>query len=502
MHPALQIDEIFRQILSYAAYSKKDLVSLAQVCRSWKDASLDFAWENLPSLFPILNLVLNSHNQSSEASATYDTQTFLDYTRRVRQLTHRHTSGSDLDQAHNLLRLPNHNTPLLPRLISLSLSFRNWIPLYQSLAFSPNIQCLEFDLGFNSQAQTQANEAHRFLANVLVHAHDLQELRIRGKVSACFHELISLMQNVRKLSLRTGTSLTARAVLELARLPSLVELDMHVGHLTADDVIMEDKESTFPSLSSLRLRAKSTSISAILTALPQNKLIRLWLEAQDDTHTSVDWNDILGLVSTKVSTILEFVKLEHHVEIIQDDAIIDIPTNDPSSQPSPIATVSASSVPGGNLITSPPLSLQSFNKLRALKVLELEMTIPPTFEEADLRDLCSGCPNLEILNLGGSSCFELKAATKITEPMLQCFLPLKKLTSLVLPGVYAAGQTNTFSEGAQCNLRSLTLTQVTYGDGTSLARHLKTLFPSLETIDGSPKYDDIWNAARVELTRL
>lgn len=56
MHQVFWVDEILRHILSYTAENKRDLATLARVCRSWKDPALDFIWERLPSILPLLHL--------------------------------------------------------------------------------------------------------------------------------------------------------------------------------------------------------------------------------------------------------------------------------------------------------------------------------------------------------------------------------------------------------------------------------------------------------------
>ncbi|KAF5362255.1 hypothetical protein D9756_002322 [Leucocoprinus leucothites] len=510
MHPALRIDEVLRQIFFYAADSKKDLTSLAQVCRSWKEPALDFTWKFLPSLSPLLNLlnlvpVLTKKNAPTRMpSSDIDTLSF--YAVRVRQLVHRQICVPSSDQTQALLHILEHKAAMLPMLVSLDLSFRAWISLYHILAFSKNLQRLDLDLGFGSRAENHIGESHQFLVNVAMYANNLHELCIRGTLSHQFHELVPLMRNLQRISLRTGTSLTTAAILELARLPSLIELEFHATHLTAESIASELGEMLFPSLQNMRLHAQSSAITAIIAALPHNKLNRLWLEAQDAVHTDVDWNDILKLVSTKIPTSLNFIGLEHHVELMQDETIIDNPTINSVSQLSPtIVTAPSVSISGHRPAPSPSLSLRSFSKFHALKKVQVEMTIPPSFSKEDVQELCMGCPALEHLDLGGSSCFEPKMAAELADSNLRCFQSLQQLESLALPGIHTVNQIPSTSEersGVPSKLRSLILTQTSFVDGSSLARHLMTFFPGLESVDGSPTQDNLWSAARAELSHF
>ncbi|EIW83394.1 hypothetical protein CONPUDRAFT_71949 [Coniophora puteana RWD-64-598 SS2] len=54
MHHALQLDEVFRHIVD-SGLNKKDLVTVATICRAWSEPALDKLWETLDSFVPLIS---------------------------------------------------------------------------------------------------------------------------------------------------------------------------------------------------------------------------------------------------------------------------------------------------------------------------------------------------------------------------------------------------------------------------------------------------------------
>lgn len=300
--------------------------------------------------------------------------------------------------------------------------------------------------------------------------------------------------------------MTTDALLAVAELPYLVDLTLHAEHLNPEELSSGLGDGCFPSLSKLRLRAKSATIVVLVSALQKDKLNWLWLEAQDISYTDVKWDNIAELITTKASDSLQFLGLEHHIEFMHGDVQVPTPTSSNTPvQPPPASPASSLSIFGTDHVLSPRLTLKSFNKLHKLQALQVEMTIPPSFSEQDITDLSRGCPALTLLDLGGTSCFEHGIMSNLTESTFRCFQRFQNLERLVLPSAYTMDQMSPIPADAptqQHALRSLTLGNVSAKDGAALTRHLTALFPSLENIEGAPVQDELWALARVELSRL
>ncbi|KAF9454303.1 hypothetical protein P691DRAFT_656514 [Macrolepiota fuliginosa MF-IS2] len=502
MHQALLIDEILRRIFGYAAESKRDLATFARVCKSWKCPALDFVWERLPSMLPLLHLIENSGKE--DVSPCYNSITLSSYAAKVRHLSHRQSTGLDPATSSFLSSHYNPHKPLLPSLADLKLSVRTWSPLHFALSFSPHIQRLDLDLGFGSQAIKNADATHQFLVQILLSARDLYEVHIRGTASQRLQELTPYMFGIHKLSLWTGTSLTPSALSSLAQLPSLVDFAFHAEHLSAQDLSSVLAGDCFPSLSKLRVRAQSATFEVLLSVLQRDKLNWLWLEAQDASHTAIAWDDITEIIVTKASHSLQFLCLEHHVEFMQDELQVNTPTSSVASTQLP-TTPPLSAVPNVARVPLPSLSLNTFKELRTLQELRIEMTIPPDYDEQDLKNLNQGCPNLTVLDLGGTSCIENGIMPSLREQTFRCFQQFRNLKELVLPSLYRMDQITQIPGDApkpQHTLRSLTFGRVSTEDCTALSRHLSSVFPCLERLDGAPAQDSLWASARAELLRL
>lgn len=426
------------------------------------------------------------------------------YGSKVRYLTYRQPTGLDSERSCLLASHCDLRKPLFPSLIYLKITVRKWRHIHLALASSPNLRCLDLDLGFSVQPENNEDKAHQFLVQVLHSTNRLHEFHIRGTLPRQFHRLTPFMQNLHTLSLRTAASLTVDALLLIAHLRSLIELDLHAGHLSPEELSSNLGGNCFPSLLKLRLRAWSTTIKVILSALRDGMLKWLWIEAQDPSHTDVAWDDFSRLITTKASDSLQFLGLEHHVEFMQDDTHAHPPVSNGLAPPPPTLVVPSAitSVPA---IPPTYLTLKSFNKLHVLEHLQFEMTIPPALVEQDVWSLSQGCPDLRVLDLGGTSSFENNTMSALTQSTLQTFLQFQKLETLVLPSIYTMDPEAPIPTKAldrQHPLRSLVLGKVLDWDGPALARHLSGLFPGLVRIDGAPTQDDIWLSVRAEILRL
>lgn len=63
MHPALLVDELLQEVFDLCCSGnehRKTLVQLARCCKAWKEPALRMAWETLPCVTPLMNLIVGS----------------------------------------------------------------------------------------------------------------------------------------------------------------------------------------------------------------------------------------------------------------------------------------------------------------------------------------------------------------------------------------------------------------------------------------------------------
>lgn len=310
------------------------------------------------------------------------------------------------------------------------------------------------------------------------------------------------MRSLCVLSLTTGTSLTADTFAAIAAFPLLSELEIHAGHIDAEelaDAMVVRSTPLFPSLQKLHVRAHAQLVEFLLQIMSSKDFRYLNIEAEQPTQAPSSWSSALSLIPVKASnTLLEF-RMEHHTDID-----IDVDSNFNSSP-----AHANSSIPNGRFTIT---NIRPLAQLPHLRRFVLDTVFPPDLCDADIEEIAKWWPHVEHFDLGGLlshvDCFGRPWKLRATINCLE-FLArgCPRLDTLIINlDVTCTNETN--NKAAQIPplpqhpLRRLTVGSMVAPVPLHWSPHLRRVFPALSDIGGIPTYEAIWGTVRTMLFDL
>ncbi|CAA7265135.1 unnamed protein product [Cyclocybe aegerita] len=508
MHLALLIDQLLLQIFSFCLeYDRPSLVAAALTCRAWKDPALDLVWDCLLSVEPLLRLlpgISGIENISASESSSNASVAFSSYARRVKYISHRQEANNHHVIVPVTYPLFSALKLALPNLRTAHISFRRCNTSFLPLYLSPALCNLEVDLGFGKSYIDLDSMLCDYLEKTNLLPIKLERISLRGLASERLNRAISSFHHLRFISLKLGRSLLPQTVKEITTFSSLLELEIHAGHIDPDD--LEDTHrhaSIFKSLRKLQIRAKASFIEHVFRHLEQDTLNHLHIELDDHSPSSISWNNIFRLICDKASNTLHHLSLEHHFEL---------PEMTPSSSASPGTSLYLNPNNTPNQV-SPALPFSTMADLRRLKHVKhfvYDATVPPIIYDNDIKKLLSWWPNLEHFELGSVPQTEEGGLLPPFHMMMAALTTFAakapKLQKLVLPlpvDSVEGEPDGKFSVAKSTSpLMSLTVAQLETSKPSNLAAYLHRLFPALRNLDGPCDDNVAWTETRATLYAL
>ncbi|KDR80700.1 hypothetical protein GALMADRAFT_1100723 [Galerina marginata CBS 339.88] len=503
MHSALLIDEVLRQIFHFCSENNlHSLVCAARSCKAWKDPALDFVWVRLSSLTPLLLLlpgfsITNNEFVYSNDTSPDNSHSFNSYARRVKHVSNRQKIEIH-SSAVTASPFSYSSDVCLPNLETAHISIPRCNALVLPLSLSPNLLRLDIDLGFKSRTPDVDSPLCEYLELVSSHSPRLRHITLRGIASKRLNSIISSMRNLQSLSLRLGHSLSIETLRAIIIFPSLLELEVHAGHIEINDLDELHQYPThtmFASLRKLHIRAKSNLVEVILQLLQPNTLYHLHIELDDAFPSDSYWNTIFACICSKSTSSLHHLTLEHHFELPEPM----------TSMPSDVTHVALH-------MQSPKSSSMLFETTQMLGTLKLlrhfacDVTLPAIMSDQDVAKLVTWWPDLEYLELGSAPQAEDQPneVSRMTIASLALFAAkCPELRKLILPlsigdvPVLPIAQVSTPN-----NLHHLTIAQLKTPNPLGLAQYLHYLFPFLEDVEGPCDDTQPWTDTKDALQRI
>ncbi|KAG5647882.1 hypothetical protein DXG03_007806 [Asterophora parasitica] len=362
------------------------------------------------------------------------------------------------------------------------------------MSLSSKLSNLDLDLGFKSRGPNSSSDYIRqYLQEVVRIAPGLQRLNIRGSVAHTLLGLVSSMRNLQTLSLRLGASMTIDVLLAVSTFQSLSALELHAGHLNADDLscaLHNQDRPVFPSLKTLRIRAHAPVLESIIDSIPPNTLHTLRIEAEDPSGVPVVWSGVFKAISHKAANTLQNLTIEHHIEL--DDV-----------EQHNADTTGSSQVEAKTDTPIPFDDLQILRPLRHLRQVVLDTTLPPALSDENIITLVTGWPELRHLDLG-ATLLSPEAASPTFLSLNALAKGAPNLESLVisadLNGIEAAAVP--VDVPSHVALTRMTLACTLTSEPVQVATYLHRLFPSLVDVEGHPEREEHWSRIRDAMQRM
>lgn len=431
----------------------------------------------------------------SRSAYAADLSIFLSYAARVKSINHRHRRPID-PAILSLLQCStttSHVGHLLPSLTTVQVAVPGWDAFTSILGLSSNLQQLNLDLGFNkarTDAKGWSNDAvaAKYLTQV-ARITSLQHLELRGLAlgSEGINLALISMKSLRTLNLTTGNSLSARTFVAIAAFPHLAQLEVHAGHIDADEFADLDSAGSaplFPTLQHLRIRAQASLMEVLLQNMPTNTLKSLILEAERSAQPPSSWNTALELIALKSAQSLREFTMEHHIDV-------DVLETDSNPQHNTVPHTNSRFT----LATLSPLA-----KLSHLIRFVLDSTLPPDLCDTDVGELVKWWPDIKHLDLGGlitpADCIEPFWKPRMSLGCLELLARhCQHLEAVVLNvDLNLTAADSKAPTPVQHALRSLTLGSCVPPDPVTLPNRLQNLFPSLKEVDGVALHEEEWVA--------
>lgn len=388
---------------------------------------------------------------------------------------------------------------ILPSLTKVQISVPGWDSLTTMLSLSSKLRQLTLDLGFNkarTDAKGWSNDAvaAKYLKQVASVA-SIQQLELRGLAlgSHGINSALISMTSLRVLCLTTGNSLSAETFAAIAAFPCLGELEVHAGHLDADelaDLMQSHEAQLFPALQKLRIRAQAPLLRLVLQIMPTDHLKSLFVEAEQPVQPPSSWASALALIPVRASDTLRELTIEHHIDI-------DVQETDSHLTDTAAHSDSLTSDTQFTLASLRPLA-----KLPYLRRFILDTTLPPDLCDVDVDEITRWWPIIESLDLGGLmapvDCHERIWKPRATLRCLDSFANhCPQLASLV---INIDTDTENFarngSKTLQSCLHNLTLGTSSAPEPLLLAQYLCQMFPALLEVDGVAAHEEEWRAVQ------
>ncbi|KAA1470234.1 hypothetical protein DENSPDRAFT_928720 [Dentipellis sp. KUC8613] len=404
MHQVLLIDEILRNIfaqinnVALRPPHLRNFASCARVCKAWKDPALDFLWESLGTMDPLLYLIpgvtrVGDAYTIPDTISPNDICNFLSYAARVREVCQYSRKFCRIPPALLSLIIPQPSPDhiLLPRLTTARLvlhdSFkRNIFP--PTLYVSPRLRSLTIEISFINRtlaggASHPGEALYLYMDAVARIASGLEFLRIRGRVCERMTETIATLTGLRTLSLCIGSDISPRTIAAIATFPRLEELRVHLDGMDADalDEALpqsgEAGQSLFPALHTLHVRSSPQVAEVLFTRLaPRSGLRAVRIESDFKPRVVDAWTPALALLADKAADTLVDLSIECLTNFCE------VP--DHAFPPKLHFT----------LATLAPLA-----KLTRLRKFHLDASVPADLTDADVATLAAWWPAIEDLGL-------------------------------------------------------------------------------------------------------
>jgi len=319
----------------------------------------------------------------------------------------------------------------------------------------------------------------------------LERLDLRGMALGLerMNSALTSMKSLRSLFLTTGTSLTVNILAAIAAFPILGELQIHAGHIDAEelaDSITAHETPVFPALQVLHIRAQASLVEVLLQMMPSDNLRRLIIEAEQPALAPSVWTSTFSLIPVKATNSLRELTIEHHIDSTMH-----------SHFDTPLHLNSAELKTQFTIATLRPLA-----KLRHLQRFMLDTTIVPDLCDADIEEVAKWWPLIEHLDLGGLisdvDCLRHMCKSRASLRCLESLARLcPRLETLVVnldigiegPRDIELGKEPPLSPHPLC---CLTMGSISIPEPLGLSRYLRRVFPSLTEVDGIAAHEEEW----------
>ncbi|KAI0040963.1 hypothetical protein FA95DRAFT_1502049 [Auriscalpium vulgare] len=487
MHPILLIDEVLRVIFDHIDNEpnrvpvRRTFARLATVCHAWKEPALDYLWNTLASIDPLLSLLPDIKRHLSPANVSADAlANFHAYASRVRSISHRSRAFTRIPPGILSLLTRDAHELVLPALRAVRLTFSDTskpkIP--PTLYLSRALRSLSVDISFigrKSADGVQPGEALcAYMGAVARVACGLEDLRLRGRVCERIADTVATMTGLRSLDLCVGKDLSARTFAAITAFPRLEDLRIQLDGMDSEALAEELEEAAaFPSLEVLHIRSSPSVLEALFERLAARNLRTVRLES-DFKPRSVDvWTPVLALLAARAAHTLAELTIESLTNFCE------VP--DHAFPPKLNFT----------LDTLAPLA-----KVAGLRRFSLDASVPADLSDADLAALARWWPAIEELALWTRpvDAFDYPAyftvqprATPASLAVLAAHCP--RLRMLTVPMDVSTLPTRAhppLSIPSQTTLAAITIgcaRQEKAVDAAELAHCLYRAFPQLESIE-------------------
>jgi len=402
MHPALFVDELLQHVFDHCCSDneyRKTLVQLARCCQAWKEPALRKAWEKLPNITPLINLVVGAivsrifpSNPLTPVQTTDGTSPgeLENYARMVKHVN----LGTKVEKDVTLETLFHDTTPLFPNLQSVAVLMDGCAAPAVHLLLSPMLTTVTADIGVSTGRATgveRSGNIAAYLSALRSSSIPIQKLNIRGFACEKLNRAVCGLSTLKSLSLKVGTSLSTTTVINIANFPFLEELFIHADRVDTDSLkesLASSLSPVFQNLQTLDIRSSVEVAATIIEHVRSTSFTRFSIEVtQDDDST---WARLYSVIPTT----LQDIHIDHHINL-------DEPTNDTAETTS-----------------NHPFTIKklgALSKLTALSAFGLETNAPVDFVDKDVEELTKWWPSLKILDLAVSPYGECKEGNQETQ---------------------------------------------------------------------------------------
>ncbi|KAL4061904.1 hypothetical protein J3A83DRAFT_4384645 [Scleroderma citrinum] len=331
MHPALQIDEVLREIFGWID-GRKTLYALSRTCRTFSGPATDLIWETLTDLLPILLQLSCVKSQGCAwcPEVTFvrpltpaDWETFKRLSSRVRNLHLGQGKQSRCwytsDYMFTFLLDSPYPASLFPSLRSLSLFDNPSIPQFRNLSEERRCALVRWFRGLIEVGPTVL-DLHCDLVPLIVpdlpSIKSIRKLAISGDPFIYGREELTsvLYRTLPQLSLLESFSCDVESwdiLWHLGHLPALKQLSMRLPRTPISSISPENGSVLFSELKSLDMREGAVqSIAELFRCTTFDKLTSLSATPVYNPDDAVGDSQVLDLIPSHFRQ-LQSIRLRH-----------------------------------------------------------------------------------------------------------------------------------------------------------------------------------------------
>ncbi|KAF9038465.1 hypothetical protein BJ165DRAFT_1531555 [Panaeolus papilionaceus] len=473
MHFALLLDEILRLI--FEDCDRKYLVSAALTCKAWKDPALDVVWQKLDSSKPWLDFLENPAKFPS----------FPAYACRVKHISLQHEKNVCDERLEGA-------TIVFPKLRTLRLQLAKSASALSFLHRSYDLETIDVSLGFKSRPPQTDVLLVKWFQSIAQNAGQLRHIRLRGSIPEGVNTSLCQMTTLQMVSLRLSHSMSVDVLAALSALPSLFELELHVGHLTSGAArnLLDKQPNLFPVLKKLQIRGKAAFLENFLSCLSSMTLHHLHVELDDEMAYADSWEPVLQIIATKTSGSLKYLSLEHHYNI--EDIQQANSTTNPSHSISQVFSLNLPTIAYGDI--------SCLRSLKDLNHFSCNLALPARLSDSEFDQILSWWPHLRYLDLGSLPNTESIPSYPVTLSAHALSISAGKCQQLEYLSLPCLLDDSSFDQNYPSNplanrLRHLLVSTIKSTNSLRMAEYLHQLFPCLQTLectdDKTDTLDDI-----------